>query len=203
MDKETGCSVKMNHKKKTSYKHEKSARKYTEQKAERQRKREAVKEKYRKFQDDMTIARGCFESFGVGYQNDYRIIIEELFSNWCEEHDKDEYNKEAFNEFVLSDSMKNRKHQERLRRIRETKTQEFYYQYYLWEYYFRHQETKDDRNKAVKKAKKQWKKNYKEKSLEIYGVENNYVDNLGGEDCPLTNEIINNGHLCTGFLDMI
>ena len=95
------------------------------------------------------------------------------------------------------------KNQERLRRIQDTKTQEFYYQYYLWEYYFRDQETKDDRNKAVEKAKKQWEINYKRYSLEIYGVEKTYVDTLGGEDCPLTNEIINNGHLCTWFLDMV
>lgn len=200
MDRET----KMNHKKKTSYKHEKNERKYTEQKVERQRKKEALEEKYRKFQDDMTTARGCFEWFGVGYQNDYNIIVECLFSDWCEEHGKDETNSEDFNQFVLfSDSMKNLKHQERLQRIRKTKTQGLYYQYYLWEYYFRHQPTKDDRNKAVKKAKKQWERNYKRYSLEVYGVENNHVQTLGGEDCTLTNEIINNGKLCTGFLEMV
>lgn len=52
-------------------------------------------------------------------------------------------------------------------------------------------------------AKKKWDRNYKEKSLEIYGVENNHVETLGGEDCPLTNEITNNGHRCKGFLEMI
>lgn len=170
---------------------------------ERKQREEERRVKYRKFQDDMTTARGCFEFFGVGYDNHYNIIIEKLFSNWCEEHGKDEYNKEHFNEFALSDTMKNKKHQERLRLIRDTKTQEFYYQYYLWEYYFRDNSSKDDRNKAVKKAKKKWERNYKEKSLEIYGVENNHVGTLGGEDCPLTNEIINNGHRCTGFLEMI
>ena len=153
----------------------------------------------------MTTARGCFESFGPGYNNDYGIIVERLFSNWCDEHGKDETNSEVFNEFVLSDTMKKEtpKNQERLRRIRDTKTQGFYYQYYLWEYYFRDQQTKDDRNKAVKKAKKQWEINYNRYRLEIYGIENNYVNTLGGEDCPLTNAIINNGHLCTSFLEMI
>ena len=89
--------------------------------------------------------------------------------------------------------MNNKKHQQRLKRIRDTTTQELYYQYYLWEYFFRDNQSKDDREKAVKKAKKQWERNFKRYNLEIYGVENNHIGALGGEDCPLTNEIINNG----------
>ena len=98
--------------------------------------------------------------------------------------------------------MNNKKHQQRLKRIRDTTTQELYYQYYLWEYFFRDNQSKDDREKAVKKAKKQWERNFKRYNLEIYGVENNHIGTLGGEDCSLTNEIINNGHLCESFLEM-
>ena len=162
-----------------------------------------MKEKYRKFQNDMMISRGSFEFFGIPYDNDYNIIIQNLFSNWCEEHDKDENKKEAFEEFTLSDTMNNKKHQQRLKRIRDTTTQELYYQYYLWEYFFRDNQSKDDREKAVKKAKKQWERNFKRYNLEIYGVENNHIGALGGEDCPLTNEIIKNGYLCESFLEMI
>lgn len=96
--------------------------------------------------------------------------------------------------------MKTPRNQKRLRRIRDIKTQEFYY---LWEYYFREQTTKNNREKSITKAKSQWERNFKRYNLKILGVENNHVHTLGGKDCNLTKQIIDNGHLCTWFLERL
>lgn len=171
---------------------------------EKKQREEKTKAEYRKFQDDMMTARGCFESFGPGYNNNFNLIVERLFYDWCDDNEKDENNLQNFNQFVLSsDTMKTPRNQKRLRRIRDIKTQEFYYQYYLWEYYFREQTTKNNVSKSVAKAKRQWERNFKRYNLEILGVENNHVHTLGGKDCNLTKEIIDNGHLCTWFLERI